>query len=398
MNYYFVGIKGSGMAALACILKDLGNNVSGADINECFFTEKELRTRNIKIDSLNDMHYKDNDIIVIGNSFLDNYKFKGNKVITYQEALSSIVDNFYSIAVCGTHGKTTTTNMIRFILEKYYPISYLIGDGTGKGNVGSNFFVFEACEHRRHFLSYHPNLIVCTNIDYDHVDYYKNIDDYKNAFDDFFKQAKNKIIRNKFITSNCIYSENGIYFDMTDENNVTYKNLFLPFYGKHMLDNSLLAISLAKELNIKVIDSIRILQDYPQAKRRFQIQELDSNVIVDDYGHHPKEIFATIMALKQKYNNKKMILIYHPDRPKRLLTFKEDFLKVFSLADKAYIIPFINQDVEKKEALDNILATNKVSLLDSNLFSEKYYNTIFLFTGSKNMQTLINQLKNNYTN
>lgn len=398
MNYYFVGIKGSGMAALACILKDLGNNVSGADINEYFFTEKELRTRNIKIDSLNDMHYKDNDIIIIGNSFLDNYNFKGNKVITYQEALANIVDKFYSIAVCGTHGKTTTTNMIRFILEKYYPVSYLIGDGTGKGNINSKFFVFEACEHRRHFLSYHPNLIVCTNIDYDHVDYYKNINDYKNAFYDFFKQVKDGVIKNEFTISNCVYSQNGIYFDIKDENNITYSNLFLPFYGKHMLDNSLLAISLAKKLNINVMDSIKILQNYPQAKRRFQIQELDSNIIVDDYGHHPKEILATITALKQKYIDKKIVLIYHPDRPKRLLTFKNDFLKVFSLADKAYIIPFINQDIEKKEALENIISTNKISLINQDLFNKKYSNTIFLFTGSKNMQNLINKLKNNYTN
>ena len=184
MNIYMVGIKGSGMAGLAQILFDLGHNVKGSDSSNYVFTEEKLKEKGIEIESLDNMNYKDSDIIIIGNSFIGTYDFINKKTISYQEALSYLNDKYYSIAVCGTHGKTTTTNMIKHVLSSTYDISYLVGDGQGKAYPNGNFFVYEACEHRRHFLSYNPDIIVCTNIDYDHVDYYKNKEEYKKAFFD----------------------------------------------------------------------------------------------------------------------------------------------------------------------------------------------------------------------
>jgi UDP-N-acetylmuramate--alanine ligase len=173
MKYYFVGIKGTGMSALALIIKDLGNEVVGADINKPLFTEKELLNNDIVIESLDDMHYQDCDIIVVGNTFVDKFTFDNKEVMTYQELLSYIADKYYSIAVCGTHGKTTITNMIKHVLSDIDNVSYLVGDGTGKAYKDSKYFVFEACEHRDHFLSYFPDMIVCDNVDYDHVEYFK---------------------------------------------------------------------------------------------------------------------------------------------------------------------------------------------------------------------------------
>ena len=250
MKYYFVGIKGSGMAGLALVYKGLDNDVRGADVTTSLFTEKKLIENNIQIDSLDNMNYEDCDIIVVGNAFLDKYNFQDKKVITYQQALSSLNDSLYSIAVCGTHGKTTTTNMIKHILSFFEPINYLVGDGNGHASLKSKYFVYEACEHKDHFLSYHPNVVVCGNVDYDHVEYFTSKKQYKKSFNQFFNQAKDKLILNDSISYkskkrtsfglnnndlkayNVSFLENGISFSIK-HNEKVYENLFLPFYQQH---------------------------------------------------------------------------------------------------------------------------------------------------------------------
>ena len=107
MNYYLVGIKGSGMAALALILQGLGNKVKGADVDKKLFTEEQLINNGIEIQSLDSMNFYDSDVIIVGNAFSNKYDFIGKEVVTYQDMVSYLCDKYYSIAVCGTHGKTT---------------------------------------------------------------------------------------------------------------------------------------------------------------------------------------------------------------------------------------------------------------------------------------------------
>ena len=409
MKYYFVGIKGSGMAGLALVYKGLDNDVRGADVTTSLFTEKKLIENNIQIDSLENMNYEDCDIIVVGNAFLDKYDFQDKKVITYQQALSSLNDSFYSIAVCGTHGKTTTTNMIKHILSFFEPINYLVGDGNGHASLKSKYIVYEACEHKDHFLSYHPNVIVCGNVDYDHVEYFTSKKQYKKSFNQFFNQAKDKLILNDSISYkskkrtsfglnnndlkayNVSFLENGISFSIK-HNEKVYDNLFLPFYGKHMLINSLAAISCCVYLGHDVLSTIKCLQSYKEAGRRYNISFVNSNVIIDDYGHHPNEILSTINAIKQEFPNKELIVVYHPDRPKRLIHFKEGYIKAFSKAKKAYILPFINTDEEKEKALNLFIINSKTCLLNDSFYNSNYKNTVFLFTGSKEMKQIIERL------
>ena len=139
------------MAGLALIMKDLGNEVIGADVDKDLFTQDNLLSKGIKIESLDNMNYQDSDVIVLGNAFINKYQFDKKEVITYQELLSCVCDKYYSIAVCGTHGKTTITNMIKHVLANVDNVSYLVGDGQGKACKDSKYFVFEACEHRDHF-------------------------------------------------------------------------------------------------------------------------------------------------------------------------------------------------------------------------------------------------------
>ncbi len=409
MKYYFVGIKGSGMAGLALIIKGLGHEVSGCDINKDLFTQRFLLENNIEIQDIENMDYSNSDIIVLGNAYLDKYTFNDKKVITYQELLSTIVDKYYSIAVCGTHGKTTTTNMIKQVLSDFYLTSYLVGDGQGYAHPLAEYFVFEACEHKEHFLSYHPDIVVCLNVDYDHVEYYKNKKQYKESFRKFLNQAKEKVIINSSLSykrNQCVlfgfnnssikaknvrYTEKGIYFNLY-VNKEYIKDVFLPFYGKHMLMNSLACIACCSYLKIPTTNILESLKKYKDAGRRYNISFFNSNVIIDDYGHHPTEIKSTILAIKQEFNDKNIVVIYHPDRPKRLTTFLDDYKKTFNSVDKVYVLPFINDSEEGRKAIDLLVDDNKINRFSDSFYKE-YNNTVFLFTGSKEMVNIIKKLK-----
>src|SRR5699024_9590584 len=158
--YHFIGIKGTGMSALAQILHDSGENVQGSDVEKRFFTQEALEEINIPIFPFSETNIKEGYTVIAGSAFADNQpeiKEAINRGLTfyrYHEFLGEWLKQYTSIAVTGAHGKTSTSGLLAHVLDQSYPISYLIGDGTGKGHVDSKYFVFEACEYRRHFLSY----------------------------------------------------------------------------------------------------------------------------------------------------------------------------------------------------------------------------------------------------
>lgn len=198
-NYYFVGIKGTGMASLARILNDLGNHVEGSDIEKETFTQAPLEKAEIAIHRFDPANLKPGMIIVKGNAFNDDHPeiVQANKmgltVQTYPETVEQVIENNTSIGIAGAHGKTSTTGLLSHVLSNVEPTSYLIGDGVGHGEPDSRFFVFEADEYRDHFLAYHPDYAIMTNIDFDHPDYFKDIDDVRNSFENYGKQVKKGI-------------------------------------------------------------------------------------------------------------------------------------------------------------------------------------------------------------
>ena len=194
-TYYFVGIKGSGMASLALILHDRGDRVEGSDIEQYTFTQRPLEQAGIKIYPFDPDNLHAGLTVIAGNAFPDTHpeivraKELGLTVIRYHEFLGQLMKGYTSIGIAGAHGKTSTTGLLSHVLSGIAPTSYLIGDGTGKGTPNSRFFVFEADEYRRHFLAYHPDYAIMTNIDFDHPDYYKGIDDVYDAFETFAGQV-----------------------------------------------------------------------------------------------------------------------------------------------------------------------------------------------------------------
>lgn len=199
-TYHFIGIKGSGMSALAQILHDAGEKVQGSDVEKVFFTDQALKDKNIPILPFTKDNIKTGLTIIAGNAFPDDHeeiveaKRLGLPFYRYHDFLAAYADKFRSIAVTGAHGKTSTTGLLAHTLHQSHPISYLIGDGTGSGQPESDYFVFEACEYRRHFLAYKPDYAVMLNIDFDHPDYFQNIEDVFQAFQQLANQVKRGII------------------------------------------------------------------------------------------------------------------------------------------------------------------------------------------------------------
>lgn len=196
--FHFTGIKGSGMSSLAQILFDAGEQVQGSDVDKYFFTEQPLRERNIPIFTFNADNIKEGMTVIAGNAFPDDHpelvraQEIGVEIIRYHKFLGEYIGNYTSIAITGAHGKTSTTGLMAHVVGGYKPTSYLIGDGTGAGHENADFFVMEACEYRRHFLAYNPDYAVMTNIDFDHPDYFANIEDVYSAFQSLALQVKKR--------------------------------------------------------------------------------------------------------------------------------------------------------------------------------------------------------------
>ena len=160
--YHFIGIKGAGMSALAVILKQLGNEVKGSDLDKHFFTEAELIKNNIPMTVYNRDNIYEGLTIIKGASITDDNveliraKELNLEIITYEEMLGKLTKEYKTICIAGCHGKTTTTAMTALVLNKMIGTNYLIGDGTGYASQGNEFFALESCEYKRHFLNYTP--------------------------------------------------------------------------------------------------------------------------------------------------------------------------------------------------------------------------------------------------
>lgn len=216
--YHFIGIKGAGMSALAQIMKTLGYEVQGSDVDKSFFTEIGLIEKRIPFFVYNKDNIKEDMKIIVGNSIKEDNeeliyaKELSLNIYTYQEMIGNLIRDYRSIAVSGCHGKTTTTGILAHVLNSTVGCNYLIGDGTGNANINNKLFALEACEYQRHFLSYHPHYIIITNIDLDHVDYYKDLEDIKSAYQEFSNQGKQLIVWGDDENIRSLKLDNVLYY------------------------------------------------------------------------------------------------------------------------------------------------------------------------------------------
>lgn len=381
MHYHFIGIKGSGMASLATILFDRGEHVTGSDIEKIIFTQMPLEERGISITTFDANNIKEDSIVIIGNAFDErNVEVQQASVMPsvttywYHEFLGQLLTEYTSISVAGTHGKTTTTGLLSHVMSLVSPTGYLIGDGTGEMPKDSEYFVVESCEYKRHFLAYKPEYAIITNIELDHVDYYKDMADYCDAFETFANQITKGVVLfgddahvralrvriphlyyglaedNDVQARNIVQGEQGMQFD------VYYKKSFfgcfkLPFVGQPLLWNSLgvIALGIMEGVSAQVLE--KGLQTFPGVKRRFTIEEHGDNVFIDDYAHHPTAVKYMIEAAKIKYPTKKVIAIFKPDRYSRIAHFMDRFANEIDEADEVYLCHF-PENAAKEEGID----------------------------------------------
>ncbi|MCI5702782.1 MAG: UDP-N-acetylmuramate--L-alanine ligase [Erysipelotrichaceae bacterium] len=416
--YHFIGIKGSGMASLALILHGLGFEVQGSDIDEHLFTEDEVRAAGIKILPFSADNIKEDMIIVKGNAFKDTHeevvraKELGLKIYSYQEMIAKLTERFETITIAGCHGKTTTTSMLSHVLKNITGCNYLIGDGTGYANKDNKYFALEACEWQRHFLAYKPYYAIITNIELDHMDYYKDISDIVDAYQEYANHAEKMIIAcgddpythslevkppiffygldddNDIQARNVEYHNEGTSFDVFVEDNY-YGHFDLPLYGKHMLLNSLAVIGVCYYERLDAREVAKYLKTFEGAKRRFKEKVIGDIVTIDDYAHHPTEVKVTIKGARQKYPDKEIVAVLMVHTLSRAKIFAQEFADALNLADKAYITDIYTDRPEEgydgvtyKDIMDKTNNCEYITLetVDKLL---KHKNAVILFMSSK---------------
>ena len=422
-KYHFIGIKASGMSSLAQIAYVMGHELQGSDEETYFFTQEKLEQRNIPMFSYGVENIKEGYDVILGNAFDETHaeyrraKELGLKTYTYSQFLGKLLSEIPSIAVTGAHGKTTTTTMVSNIFKHNHITSYLIGDGTGHGEKHSEFMIAEACEYYRHFLAYHPNYAIVTNIDFDHPDYFNDEHDMFDAFQSFVNQVKDTVVicgddrlasQLKPTTAKTIkygFNEGNDYqiknVQTTSEHSKfdVYKNsellgtFTMAVFGLHDISNATSAIALADINGISVEKIQESLNQYKPAERRFSEHKIGNNVIVDDYAHHPSEIKATIDSARRKYEGKEVIAIFQPHTYTRTAKFLNEFSESLETADKVFLCP-IFASVREKEKIVGIEDLQKVTKDAQIINSENDFdklnfdNSVFLFMGAGNINKL----------
>ena len=417
------------MSALAQIMHDLGYNVTGSDKPDHFFTEAGLIEKGIPFHEFNPNMITKDMIIVQGNAFNDEHpEVKkahelGLKIFTYQEMIAEITNNTKLVAVCGCHGKTTTTTMLKTVLEPF-GVNYLIGDGTGYAKRGNEYFALEACEYKRHFLAYNPYYTIVTNIELDHTDYYKDLDDVMDAFNEFVSKARKAVIM-------CGDDENNrriktdkkvLYYGFNEDNDVVVKNITqdeettkadvyingelydtytFPFVGDHLLLNVLGVITVCYLENLPKDTVRKQVSIIEHAKRRFIEEKFRNNIIIDDYAHHPTEVKVTIEAARKKYPDREIVALFKAHTRSRVQYFHKEFADALNLADKAFVLD-IGED-RKELGYDGVSCMDIIKDLKNGeyisleevdkLLPYKDTNAVLLFMSSKDIYVLENKYK-----
>ena len=382
---YFIGIEGAGMSALARILKLSGKDVSGSDEGDHFYYDG-LKKVDIKIaHNFSEKNIpQDTNLIIYGSSFnvqknselAAAYKTK-IPVISYAEALGMIFNEKMGIAVCGTHGKTTTTAALAEALRfSGADPSAIVGskvlnwDGSSLAGTGKHF-VAEADEYQNKLKFYDPFAVILTNIDWDHPDYFRTFGDYKKVFADFVariphhgflvawgdssnvieaaKNAKCEIIKYGFLEDNdAISSKLKVQSSKLDSKvqkfNVKFagKNLGdfeIQIPGEHNILNATAAIAVCHKLGIDMEKVREALKNFRGTARRFEYVGVKNGaVLIDDYAHHPEEIKATLKAAREIYPEKNIITVFHPHTYTRTKALLQEFAQSFNDANEAIII------------------------------------------------------------
>jgi len=376
-NIHFVGIGGIGMSGIAEILTNYDLTISGCDLRGSATTEA-LRKTGIDVAIGHDpRHAETADLMVVSSAVRpDNPELARARelyvpVIRRAEMLGEIMRLKKGIAIAGTHGKTTTSAMTAMVLSEggldpTLIIGGVLRDLATNARLGkSEYLVVEADEYDRSFLTLHPTCAVVTNIEADHLDCYRDIEDIENTFAAFVAKipfygaligcvddprvesllgaAQKRTVRYGMSegadlrASGLAFEQGRSAFDVTRGGELLGR-VTLQIPGEHNVRNALAAIAVALELDLPFETAARALAKFHGVERRFQIVgEAGGVLIVDDYAHHPTEIRATLDAARRGYPKRRLVALFQPHLYSRTRDFHEDFASSLRLADVALV-------------------------------------------------------------
>lgn len=351
---FFVGIGGIGMSALAQLYLSKGAHVSGSDRGESDVT-RLLESKGITVyrGQKKEQVPKDATLVVYSDAVPEDNEERmqartfGIRERSYFEALGEATKNGHSIVISGTHGKTSTTAMIAKILIDAGERPTVIAGSILKEH-GSNFvegrddlFVIEGCEYRRHFLHLHPTILVITNIELDHTDYYKDLVDMQDAF-----QSVIALLPEEGALVTDTGSESIIpLIAALEKKIVSFQDVSVPILlvpGEFNKKNAQAAKSaVLAYADIKETQIDTSLADFRGTWRRFEYKGVTKNgaVVYDDYAHHPTAVEGTINMVRREFPEKKLTVIFHPHLYSRTKSFFNEFASSLALADETILLP-----------------------------------------------------------
>ena len=376
---HFVGVGGIGMSGIAELLANLGYEVSGSDVKESDVTTRLQQRFHVRVfEGHTAANVGDADVVVVSsavrrtNPEIVEAERRGVPVIPRAEMLAELMRLHFAIAVAGSHGKTTTTSMIALVLERagLDPTAVIGGRLSAFGSNArlgdSEYMVAEADESDRSFLMLWPSIAVVTNVDREHMESYRSLDELQQAFADFANKvpfygsvvacaddanlmAVVPHVKRRVVTYGLENPEAGIVGRDVEvgvfggrctvhRRGASGSELLGPLElvvpGRHNLQNALAAVAVGDQLGLSFAQVARALRDFPGAERRFERHgEAAGVVVVDDYGHHPTEI-AAVLAAARSALNRRLIVVFQPHRYSRTAQLLDEFGPALKEADE----------------------------------------------------------------
>jgi len=391
-KYHFIGIGGVGTSALAAVLMKEKAVISGSDMQTSSLTDRlSSDGALVKIGHIADNLPKELDGVVISAAVRDDNpelieaRRRNIMIYKYAQMLGLVMDRYKGVAISGTHGKSTTTGWLVYVMKKLgVEPNFVVGAdisqlGSSSGVGSSEVFIAEACEYDRSFLNFHPSVGIILNIEPDHLDYYSDIGEIVAAFGDFANGIRPDgvfiagaedanvakmlpALRNKHILTFGLkdkfdYSAKHIkYFpDRTEFTCFNRKREIgkatIKLLGEHNVRNALAVVAAAESMGLDEKDVLGVLGGFEGMDRRVMKKaEINNIIIYDDYAHHPTEIKASLKAMRQKYDGRKIFCVFQPHQYSRTRFLLKDFAESFKLADMT-IVPdiYFVRDTEKSK-------------------------------------------------
>lgn len=434
-SYYFIGIKGVGMTMLAQFLRQSGYKVSGSDIKDTFLTDSVLKLAKIKVfspfsikniptnsaDGLSRV-----DVIVYSSAFTvennvelafitqNSWLFTNTKILSYAEALGEIFSTYYGVAVCGSHGKTTTSAWLGYVLNRAgLKPNVLVGSSVPQFKnrsslVGaSKYFVAEVDEYQNKLQYFSPQAVVLNNIEYDHPDFFKSEADYVRVFAEFVKKIpkagflvvngddKNIKKIKKYCPGQVIkYSLRQVEGIKIAKGITSFRvdglgDFRIRLLGNHNILNALAVINTALKLKVPLPKIKKYLAEFKGTARRAQVLgKFKGATIIDDYAHHPTEVKATLKALRTAYQTHNLLTVFHPHTYTRTKALFNDFVRSFKDTDELIILDIYGSAREKQGGVSSQELVQAIKLYNKkNRITQSVINLVDLKAATKYLRS-----------